>query len=613
MCLRLLSFFVALVTCNGIDLAAQDLSWLKQTQVFVRTLGSDDAAQAIVFAQLAALCIDQDQPACADSFYTLAFDAAQRADAPKIEAHIYRNYLAGEMRYNSAKARRAIADLEQLGIEQQNLEWQSDAHRATVHLLNIEKRVQEAFLEARYAYYLDVRAQAPPARMLDAWLILGHSQEAIGDKEEAYRSLLSARTAAVDAEDLLGEARVCGSLARFHSNIDDNEKAKVYWKKQRNLQQKARADSIALMTTENNLASTLFDLDDWDGGSQTIHRVIRFAYRTRNLELLDNAFTVLRSQYINRGRITELRELYTRIYPLEFRRIAVEQPYLHHRLLGYFAELDSNTEVAEHWYLSAERLFPAANNFKNQRVRFQQRVGEFFLRHRDYAKAREHLLKAYNEAETSDYLPFIASTARLLDSLARLEGAYDQAYFYARRAEQSLRQHETSAGKDKILQLELENERERREIEEQRNKEATVHRHNLQFTGIAVAIIIAFIGLLLLRSAHVSTRTLRIISFLSFILLFEFIILLADLFFHFLTHGEPWQMILIKLVFIAGLSQVHHWLEHKLAHYLAQHEPLTELRRRVKSWWQKGPQHQTSTAPVVHKPVDPTESTDEIF
>ena len=56
---------------------------------------------------------------------------------------------------------------------------------------------------------------------------------------------------------------------------------------------------------------------------------------------------------------------------------------------------------------------------------------------------------------------------------------------------------------------------------------------------------------------------------LTFIFLFEFIILLLDRTIQAWTHEEPWKVLLIKIVLAAGLVPLHHWLEHRVIYCLS--------------------------------------------
>ncbi len=116
------------------------------------------------------------------------------------------------------------------------------------------------------------------------------------------------------------------------------------------------------------------------------------------------------------------------------------------------------------------------------------------------------------------------------------------------------------------VEIDIENKRNEREVVEKQIK--TERRNNLQYMGISGAILFLFIALAAMGKFNVKPWFIRALGFLSFILLFEFIILLIDHQIHALTHGEPLPLLLIKIVIIAFLLPFHHWLEHKVISYL---------------------------------------------
>jgi predicted branched-subunit amino acid permease len=119
-----------------------------------------------------------------------------------------------------------------------------------------------------------------------------------------------------------------------------------------------------------------------------------------------------------------------------------------------------------------------------------------------------------------------------------------------------------------VLLLEIETENKRAERLAAQEAEATLKRHNWQYMGIIIAIFSLFSVLAVLGVFNVSIKWVRAIGFISFIFLFEFIILLADTWIHHTTHGEPWKVLAIKVVLIAILMPLHHWLEHKAIHFI---------------------------------------------
>jgi len=120
-----------------------------------------------------------------------------------------------------------------------------------------------------------------------------------------------------------------------------------------------------------------------------------------------------------------------------------------------------------------------------------------------------------------------------------------------------------------VLKLEVDSDNRRRERLTKEEEERKQRGHNIQYMGFTAGIAALFIVLVMLGFFMVSPRTIRALGFFSFIFLFEFIILLADKQIHEWTHGEPWKILLIKIFLAAVLLPLHHWLEHKVIHYLS--------------------------------------------
>jgi hypothetical protein len=122
-----------------------------------------------------------------------------------------------------------------------------------------------------------------------------------------------------------------------------------------------------------------------------------------------------------------------------------------------------------------------------------------------------------------------------------------------------------------LLTVEIDIENKRAEREKTAKEEKVRTRNNLQYMGISAFIFALFIALAAMGKFKVKPWFIRTLGFISFILLFEFIILLIDHQLHALTHGEPLPILLVKIVIIAFLLPFHHWLEHKVIHYLMRH------------------------------------------
>ena len=136
-----------------------------------------------------------------------------------------------------------------------------------------------------------------------------------------------------------------------------------------------------------------------------------------------------------------------------------------------------------------------------------------------------------------------------------------------------------------LLSLEIDNENRRKEREAARLEQEKTRRHNIQYTGIIIAIATIFILLVMAGVFSVSKTTIHVLGFFAFIFLFEFITLLADNQIHHWTHGEPWKVLAIKIVLIAMLLPLHHWLEKKVIHYLSTQQLIKVRGRGIMGKW----------------------------
>ena len=175
------------------------------------------------------------------------------------------------------------------------------------------------------------------------------------------------------------------------------------------------------------------------------------------------------------------------------------------------------------------------------------------------------------------------TVAKELDSLYAKAGDYKQSRLYG-NLYHTYKDSLQKLGEQKdLMQAELGDEQQRQERLAREEAAALDRKHSVQYMGIAIAIGIVFILLVAMGIFRVSEGTIKVMGFFSFILLFEFIILLADAKIHHWTHGEPLPILGIKIVLIAMLLPLHHWLEHKVVSYLASKRLIIPSRKTL---WQ---------------------------
>ena len=174
------------------------------------------------------------------------------------------------------------------------------------------------------------------------------------------------------------------------------------------------------------------------------------------------------------------------------------------------------------------------------------------------------------------------AAAKHLDSLYskngnyKLSNQYNSIYYL----------YKDSVGKlnkeNELAQVEAADVQQRLEKEEKKKEEAEIRNHNIQYMAITIGIALLFVLLVLMGIFKVSENSIKILGFFAFIMFFEFVILIADNKIHNLTHGEPWKVLAIKIILIAMLLPLHHWLEHKVIKYLTSHNRLTAAGHHIR-------------------------------
>ncbi len=402
-----------------------------------------------------------------------------------------------------------------------------------------------------------------------AKLSYGNTQLAAGEKLEAFKTFISAQTSAEKSKhkdkDWL-EIMVYNGLAGFYTSIEDFDKAIDYQYK-----------SLAYAKKNNNIAD-MFGMMFSIGGNYSMAKKYEAA-KNIYAETIRIADSLKNPDYKIQGQIgmvntiingpeaekslqflkdhPEINDLFNKVnmaYILDFGKA---------QIFTLIKKYDS----ARHYFDLSIPVFEKYASVSALPGVYQQ-YARFFYESGNYAKAISYLNKS---AFINDSLKISTGNKdvyEMLDSCYQKTGDYKQALLYNGLFQKAkIEADEKSRAKD-ILSVEIDAENQRKERLEKEEAAARDRRHNWQYMGIVFGIVTLFILLAALGLFNVPIRWVRALGFISFIFLFEFIILLADNWIHDFTHGEPLKVLAIKVVLIAILLPLHHFLEHKVIHYL---------------------------------------------
>lgn len=212
------------------------------------------------------------------------------------------------------------------------------------------------------------------------------------------------------------------------------------------------------------------------------------------------------------------------------------------------------------------------------RISFYGQLAGYFKKTGNYDKSIEYFMKVREMGERNGQLENVQRAVKDLDSLYEQKGdfklanQYNALYYHYKDSIDKLKKG------NELAQIEALDEQQRAERIRLEQQEAKEKRNRIQYMGIIIGIAALFVALVMMGWFKVSANTIRAIGFFSFLIFFEFIFLVFKKNINGLTHGVPLYDLAFMIALAAILVPLHHWLEHKVIHFLTSHHML-KLRR----------------------------------
>ncbi|MGV3657294.1 MAG: tetratricopeptide repeat protein [Chitinophagaceae bacterium] len=412
-----------------------------------------------------------------------------------------------------------------------------------------------------------------------SYIELGDIFQARGNAVDAYTQYNSAYDIAYGIKNYQLQSAVYHRLSALYLGLHDEASAR-----------KSLNNSLALNLTNNNSKGLLLDY-------------FNLARLTDNKEYINRLARLADSLQSEKYMLLSKRLMYGYMVVKEKNSAAVWQylrthPDLHQSILntgsanylfniGSIYRYSGQPDSAIYYYAQAEpemeRRFDAAI-----RSIMNKEMGECYLMMGKLPQATAYFEQALQLGTAAGQLDSNAVLAVKLSRLYAQQGNYKQAFEYNQQYLNYKDTLDKLANDRSLVQLELEREASKHEKDLAELKRKEVRKHNLQYMGISLGIAAFFTILILMGMFRVSRMTVRILGFFAFICLFEFFIVMIDSYLHHATHGEPLKIWIAKIFIIALLLPLHHYLEHKVVHFL-ESQKLLKLRQRfsVKRLWNR--------------------------
>jgi tetratricopeptide (TPR) repeat protein len=241
---------------------------------------------------------------------------------------------------------------------------------------------------------------------------------------------------------------------------------------------------------------------------------------------------------------------------------------------GYIYTQLGKYDSAKYYYSKVTPFFENGGVSSMNQFSYYYQLGLLHKKTKEYDKALDYFIKA-KEMSGSMGLQSMMYVVTEMDSVYQATGNYKEAAIYA-SLNYKYKDSLEKLGKEKdLLQIEVADEQQRQERLDKEKAETKRKRHNIQYMLITIGIASLFILMVMMGMFRVSVTTIKMIGFFTFLMFFEFIFLIFKKNIYGMTGGEPWKDLAFMILLAAILLPLHHWLEHRVIHYLTSHNRLT--------------------------------------
>jgi len=425
--------------------------------------------------------------------------------------------------------------------------------------------------------------------------VLGNVHLLRNNKTTALRYYLSALNKAEEIKDHRLILSCYLELGQFYSNIEDYDRAIDYFIKAIAEVEKSKNPDLAksLPSYYTELGSLFAAKKEEKIAGKYFERSISMADSLKDPNLKVSAYLSILNQYLSGKEPKRALDYFNSSEG------AVLKSYL--SSVGFAPIIDQAYAIiytetgnldSARWYYKKSAPFIESSVNESYKIGYKMGLANLFEKSGQLDSAINQYLSIKEIANRIGLLEASAEIAKQLDTLYFQKGDFRSSRIYTGIYHQ-LKDSLDKMNKEKeLVQVEAANEQARVAKVQKQQEEAQRQWHHIQYMGITIIIGTFFVLLVLMGVFKVSVSTIRVLGFFGFIMFFEFLIMIADTWIHEFTHGEPWEVLLIKIIMIAMLLPLHHWLERKTIHYLTSHNRLTMAGRYIRKVFGKSKPHE---------------------
>ena len=511
----------------------------------------------------------------ADSIYQKQLLTAQLSlNKNLVVATLFDNSITNISNWTTAETFDRILAFLQKGLEYSKETGRKDyealAYIKKSTILRKRGKPDEALHQATMAF------STLPIRGIDSlkailFLELGDIFLAKGEPVNAFKNYNNAYDIAYDISNTRLQSEIYHHFAQLYQTLDQTPLSEAQLFK-----------SVELNEKNNNDLGLLLDFID-------------LARITDNNEYFDKAIDLANQLGIERYRLLTRRLLFAYYMAVEKNPVTalnylnnnpdLKQSYINSGLPNYYFNIGSvyfysnNPDSAIKYFNLAESDLQKTLDI-NSRVTIYKEMADCYSRLGETVKAIAYFEKAKELGSGLNDLKTDTMITHSLSELYAQAGNFKKAFEYSRQYDRDKNELQQLADQRQVVLLEVDHENSNREKEMRELANKKLREKNLQYMGITIFLAAVFTLLILIGMFPVSTFTIKVLSYFSLICLFELIVVFLEDYMHRVTYGEPLNIWIFKVVLIAILVPIQHFVEHALIRFMESRK-LIQLRNQL--------------------------------
>ena len=451
---------------------------------------------------------------------------------------------------------------------------------AAVHLAIPDKEKALNYVSQGFTLISTLKSDSLKAEANNSY---GVVYQAKNDKTQSLRHFLNALQIAEQMDKPIAELkRNCYvHLSNFYSRIEDYDKAIDYYMKANKELDRVRDRNASYQRAIdfNSLGNLFASKKNYDMAIDYFERSIAMADSLKFSTLKIPAYISLLNQYLRIDQPQKALEYLNSPSGQNLRKYLTgfgmggqnDQAY------AFIYTRLNQFDSAGFYYDKALPFFETKTSEIN-RISFYDQLAGYYKKTGNYDRSIEYYLKVKEMGERNGQLENVQKAVKNLDSLYEWKQEFKTANLYNSLYYQYKDSIDKLKKENELSQIEASDEQQRRDRAEAERVEAKRRRNNIQYMGIIIGIVVLFVVLVMMGMFKVSANTIRAIGFFSFLIFFEFIFLVFKKNINGITQGVPLYDLGFMIALAAILVPLHHWLEHRVIHFLTSHHML-KLRR----------------------------------